>query len=119
MVDILISQKNLGFARGNNLGCKHAIKLYNPEFLLVINNDTYIKQPEFLDEIEKEYSIEKFHILGPYIYEKNLLPQNPQLNLKVSLKEVEKEIFVNESLLNKYKKSPVLEKTKIKRYYKK
>lgn len=38
-VKVISSQKNLGFAGGNNLGIKHS----NGKYLLLINNDTYFE----------------------------------------------------------------------------
>lgn len=89
-IDVVISNENLGFANGNNLGCNKAIKEYEPDYLVVLNNDTYVKQDNFLEKIEEIYSKENFDILGPYIYDKNLKPQNPQLNLLINISEVEK-----------------------------
>ena len=43
-VDLIKLDSNLGFAKANNIGCKHAINKYNPDFLCVINNDTVIDQ---------------------------------------------------------------------------
>lgn len=89
-IDVVISNENLGFANGNNLGCNEAIKKYRPDYLIVLNNDTYIRQNNFLEKIEEIYSKEKFDILGPYIYDKNLKPQNPQLNLLTNVLDIEK-----------------------------
>lgn len=40
IVDIIRSDKNGGFSYGNNFGIKYAIKKYNSEYFLLINNDT-------------------------------------------------------------------------------
>lgn len=47
MVDIILSERNGGFAYGNNFGIKYAIENYNPDFFLLINNDT-ISDPNLL-----------------------------------------------------------------------
>ena len=91
LVEVIISNENLGFAKGNNLGCDYAKKKYLPNFLIVINNDTIIKQYDFLNIIEKKYQEEAFHIMGPFIYDKNLNAQNPIVGLKISTKEVRKD----------------------------
>lgn len=101
LIDVVISTENLGFAKGNNLGCHHAINQYEPKFLIVINNDTIIKQIDFLDKLYLRYEKEHFDVLGPYIYDRNFLPQNPQLDLKITLDEVEKSISENIAFLNK------------------
>lgn len=91
-VDIVISKDNLGFARGNNLGCKRAIDYYRPEFLIVINNDTVINQGDFIEKIRERYNKEKFHVLGPCIYDKNKNNQNPMKNLITNLERIDKEL---------------------------
>lgn len=100
-IDLIISKENLGFARGNNLGCEYAIKKYLVEYLIVLNNDTYIRQKEFLDLINSEYEKSNFHILGPYIYDRKLNPQNPNLNLKTKIREVELSILSLKKQLNR------------------
>lgn len=65
--DIILLKENVGFAKGNNKGCKYAIEKYNPDFLCVINNDTLIKQANFVDEIYRCYKETNFDIMGPKI----------------------------------------------------
>ena len=65
-VHVMLLNENFGFANGNNKGCEYA-KKFNPDFLCVINNDTEIRQKEFLDKIIDRYQQEVFHILGPDI----------------------------------------------------
>ena len=66
-VDLIKLDSNLGFAKANNIGCKHAINKYNPDFLCVINNDTVIDQLNFIDKIYECYKKYSFDILGPKI----------------------------------------------------
>lgn len=100
LTDVIISDKNLGFAKGNNLGCHHAMDHYEPDFLIVINNDTILKQKEFLDKLYTKYDEEAFDVLGPYIYDRNFHPQNPQLGLRTTLEEVETSILEANEVLN-------------------
>jgi GT2 family glycosyltransferase len=65
--DIIVLNENVGFAKGNNAGCKYAIDKYNPDFLIVINNDTIIQQSDFLERIYNSYGKNKFDMLGPKI----------------------------------------------------
>lgn len=99
-VHCIISENNLGFANGNNLGCDFAREKYNPDYLIVLNNDTYILQENFLQILEDIYLKTNFDILGPYIYDKNLKPQNPVLDLKTKLEEVNSEILRVERILS-------------------
>lgn len=91
-VDIVISKDNLGFARGNNLGCKRAIDYYRPDFLIVINNDTVINQRDFLEKIKERYNKEKFHVLGPCIYDRNKSNQNPMKDLIIDVERIDEEL---------------------------
>lgn len=65
--DIILNERNLGFANANNIGCRYAISKYNPDFLIVINNDTLIKQDDFLEKIYEIYKETSFDMLGPKI----------------------------------------------------
>lgn len=66
---ILIKNKdNYGFAGGNNVGMKFALIVLNPEYVLLLNNDTVVDR-RFLDELVKvAESDEKIGIVGPKIY---------------------------------------------------
>lgn len=92
-IDIIFLDENMGFAKGNNIGCKYAIDKYSPEILIVINNDTLIIQNDFLDKIEKKYLETKFDILGPYIEGKDKKPQNPYLNVIYGKKQIIKNLL--------------------------
>lgn len=91
--DIIFSNENLGFAKGNNLGCEYAIKKYAPEFLVIINNDTLIIENKFLEKIENKYLETEFDILGPYIEGKDGNPQNPYLNVIYGKKQIVKSLI--------------------------
>ena len=65
--DIILLKENVGFANGNNEGCKYAIEKFNPDFLCVINNDTIINQNDFIEEIYNCYDKTNFDMLGPKI----------------------------------------------------
>jgi GT2 family glycosyltransferase len=45
-IQVVETEKNLGFAGGNNFGIRHALTL-KPNYILVINNDTLV-EPDFL-----------------------------------------------------------------------
>lgn len=47
---LIKNHENHGFAGGNNLGMRYALKNLNPDFLLLLNNDTVV-DPYFLDEL--------------------------------------------------------------------
>jgi len=47
---IVRSDANLGFTNGNNLGISYAIEHHNPDFIVLLNNDTLV-DPNFLEEM--------------------------------------------------------------------
>jgi GT2 family glycosyltransferase len=65
---LLKNDKNYGFAEGNNIGIRFALKNFNPDYILLLNNDT-VTDKDFLmalvDEGEKD---KKVGILGPKVY---------------------------------------------------
>lgn len=62
------NNKNYGFPGGNNVGIKFSLKFFNPDYILLLNNDTVVGE-NFLSELvnngEKRSDI---GILGPKIY---------------------------------------------------
>ena len=47
---LIKNHENHGFAEGNNLGMRYALKNLDPDFLLLLNNDTVV-DPYFLSEL--------------------------------------------------------------------
>lgn len=43
-IDIVLSKENNGFASGNNLGARYALRNYNPKYLFFANTDTIFKE---------------------------------------------------------------------------
>lgn len=67
-ITLLKNDKNYGFAKGNNIGIKYALKNFNPDYVFLLNNDTVV-EPNSLTELIKpfnEYS--NIGISGPLIY---------------------------------------------------
>ena len=60
-VNVIRSNKNLGFAGGNNL----AIKAAKGKYILLINNDTYFKDYNIDSLIDRIETSEKIGIVGP------------------------------------------------------
>lgn len=75
--DFIKLDENLGFAKANNIGCKYAIEKYNPDFLVVSNNDIIIEDKNIINKIEDVYKIDEFDILGPKINTNNGQSVNP------------------------------------------
>ncbi len=60
-IKIVKSDKNLGFAGGNNLG----IETSKGRYLLLINNDTWLKK-DFLERIIAFYQNNQFDVVAPF-----------------------------------------------------
>lgn len=91
-VHVILSEKNIGFAKGNNLGISYARRELKADILIVLNNDTIIEQENFLEQIELEYKGSLFAVLGPCI--KNSIGefQNPVSSETTSLSDVRKSV---------------------------
>ena len=65
---LIRNDKNYGFAEANNIAIRYALKALNPDYFLLLNNDTVVDQ-RFLDELvaagESDATI---GIAGPKIY---------------------------------------------------
>lgn len=54
-IHILMQKENLGFAKGNNIGFSYAKEQLKCDYIVLLNNDTFILQEEFFDLIKEEY----------------------------------------------------------------
>ena len=64
-VYVLINKENLGFSKSYNSGIKKALKDYNPDYVLLLNDDTEIVDKNWLSELVKVgESDPKIGILG-------------------------------------------------------
>ncbi|MGF7117956.1 glycosyltransferase family 2 protein [Methanobacterium oryzae] len=59
---------NYGFAEGNNMGIKFALKNLNPNYILLLNNDTVVDKYFLNYMVETGEKDKKIGILGPKIY---------------------------------------------------
>lgn len=92
-VNIILSKQNIGFARGNNLGYEYAINHYNPDFIVVMNNDVEIVQKDFIKRINDIYKEEKYFILSPDIYSTfSKIHQSPKRLTSFTYLEFEKNL---------------------------
>ena len=66
-VNVILNEKNEGFARGNNVGFRYAKEHQDPDFIVMLNNDTVILQDDFAARVEAEYEKSRFAVLGPII----------------------------------------------------
>ena len=65
---LIRNDKNYGFAEGNNIGIRYTLKAQNPDYILLLNNDTVVKS-DFLNELVNALqSDETAGFAGPSIY---------------------------------------------------
>ena len=50
-VFIIETRKNIGFAKGNNLGIRYARKKLGAQYIFVVNNDTIFTDPQYFDRL--------------------------------------------------------------------
>ena len=64
-VDVTINRENKGFSKSNNIGIKKAIKFFNPDYFLLLNDDIEIVDKDWLKKMVKVgESYNKIGILG-------------------------------------------------------
>jgi hypothetical protein len=65
---LIKNDKNYGFAEGCNIGIRYAFAALQPEYILLLNNDTVVKN-DFLNELVKAISSsETIGFAGPIVY---------------------------------------------------
>lgn len=66
-VFFLSSVKNIGYARGNNIGIAYAKYHLDVDFVILLNPDTIVKDEKIVNKITETYSRYPFAIMGPQI----------------------------------------------------
>ena len=87
-VVVLQSKKNLGFAKGNNIGFQYAKDFLNADFVVQLNNDTIVNQTDFNEVIVRKFQEEQYFVLGPDIVTADGYHQNPGRKQSWDLKEL-------------------------------
>lgn len=73
---LVLIDRNLGFAKGNNFGILFTMKEINPDFILLLNNDTIVEKSLLKNLVETAKKFPKAGIVGPksyHYYNPNLL----------------------------------------------
>lgn len=89
-IKIIINDRNIGFAKANNVGYKYAKKVLGSNIIIVMNNDVFIKDKESVENIVSLSNIKKVHIIAPNIITLNEIHQNPMKLDKLSTKKIVK-----------------------------
>jgi len=91
-VHFIALPENCGFARGNNAGYAYAKDTLQADFIILLNNDTEIRQPDFMPKLLLIYESTAFDVLGPDIYTLDQQHQNPKAKRGYSKAEVDAKI---------------------------
>ncbi|KUK74346.1 MULTISPECIES: glycosyltransferase family 2 protein [Methanobacterium] len=66
-ITLIKNSENRGFPGGNNVGIKFALEFFDPDYILLLNNDTVVDE-NFLGELIKNGDSNDVGIMGPKIY---------------------------------------------------
>lgn len=92
-VTVVLSETNVGFARGNNIGINYIKEHYLFDFIAVLNNDIYLLEKQLVSKLQNEYEKSKFAVLGPMILTAGgKCTSNPGRNQVISRRDVEHKI---------------------------
>ncbi|MBP1945598.1 glycosyltransferase family 2 protein [Methanobacterium petrolearium] len=65
---LIKNNKNEGFAEGNNIGIRYALNNLNPDYILLLNNDTVVDKEFLVQMLKISENNDKIGITGPKIY---------------------------------------------------
>lgn len=65
---LIKNDKNYGFAEGNNIGIKYALRALDPEYVLLLNNDTVVDIDFLSGLVSAAESSDEIGFAGPKIY---------------------------------------------------
>ena len=65
---LIKNEKNYGFAEGNNIAMRYALKALNPGYVLLLNNDTVVDNEFFSELVKVGEGDEKIGVVGPTVY---------------------------------------------------
>lgn len=65
---LIVNKENLGFAEGNNVGIRFSLEHLNPDYILLLNNDTVVDKYLLTEMVNLGNSDETIGIVGPKIY---------------------------------------------------
>lgn len=66
-LEVYLNDKNLGFGGGNNKGIEIIREKYDPDFIVLSNNDIVLLEKNFYEKLNEEYKRCNFALLGPMI----------------------------------------------------
>ena len=70
-IDVLYNEKNLGYAKGNNIGLRYLINVKNCDVIAISNNDIEITKKSVDHLIKKLYTSKNYGALAPVMLDTN------------------------------------------------
>lgn len=114
-IAVLKTHRNLGFAKGNNVGIKYARKKFATDFIFVVNNDTVFIDDQYFEKMLNKYE-KGVGVIGSNIQLTNGKIQNEFtmyhtlsgiiLNALLTLEYVQKRVVVKKILEGEMVKRP-------------
>lgn len=93
-IAIIQSKKNIGFAKGNNIGIDYAKKFFSPDLYIISNDDIVIEDKDFPSKLVGEYLNSKFAVWGPDVYStKRMAHQSPLREKYLDVEELKRYIY--------------------------
>ena len=92
---IIESEKNLGFAKGNNLGIRYARNILKADYVFVVNSDILTSKILYSEIIKINYS--GVGVISPSVIKKNGEKQLPAINtnnIELTIKNTKKQIEI-------------------------
>ena len=65
---LIKNNKNYGFAEGNNIAINFALNSFDPDYILLLNNDTVVDKNFLNESVSVAESNKKFGIIGSKVY---------------------------------------------------
>ena len=94
-IEVVSTEYNVGFAKGNNLGYSIAKYKFNADFIICLNSDVYIEDKLFAVNLLKYYRRYEFDIAGPCILTADGQYQNPIKNPLINDSQINKALIFN------------------------
>ena len=66
-IEVIKTTGNTGFSQANNMGYAYVKERYQPDYLVVANNDIVFEQKDFIEKIKTSYKHYGYAVLGPDI----------------------------------------------------
>lgn len=110
-VEVVLSDENVGFARGHNLGIEILRSKYNCEFIVLLNNDIELSSNNWDEIIINKFEQYRYGVLGPDVVSADFEKHgNPSMEQDLSLSGLRRMIRIKRLKYFLYSLFPISEK---------